>query len=187
MKKVLLITVIWAGTFFAWSVFKNIYGADVAMEDSVRFLSQGDSEIALRLIDKAIKQNGSEPNYYRMKAKILLVNSGDKKEILWDLQKALELNDHNLVTIRNSIPLYYFLACRDINLPAGANNIDQDYLLITQKYFGRVKEKYAHDAGVIASVAKYEKKLGLMNDYNQSVKIIEKLRPDLLEWHESFR
>jgi hypothetical protein len=187
MKKAFLIAVIWAGTFFAWSVFRNIYNADVAMEDSGRFLSQGDTEVALRLIDKAIKLNGSEPNYYRMKAKILLVNSGDKKEILWDLHKALELNDHNLVTIRNSIPLYYFLACGNINFPSGADNIDKDYLVIAQKYFVSVKEKYSHDAGVITTVAKYEKKLGLVNDYNESVKIIGKLRPDLLEWHESFR
>jgi tetratricopeptide (TPR) repeat protein len=187
MKKILLITLIWGSTVFAWGLFKNIYTADTLLEDSVRYLSKGDTQVAGKLIDKAIELNGNEPNYYRTKAKILLVDAGDKAVILRTLQKALELNTHNLVTIRNSIPLYYFLASENIVLPSGADNIDEEYLLTTQKYYSFVKEKYSHDAGVIVSVAKYEKKLGLMDDYNASVEIIRKLRPDLLEWHDSFR
>jgi tetratricopeptide (TPR) repeat protein len=187
MKKTFLILVIWTAAFYVCSVFGNIYTADVMLEESGRYLSQGDTEIAGKLIDKAIKLNGREPNYYRTKAKILLVDTGDKKEILSNLQKALDLNNRNLVTMRNMIPLYYFLAIENINFPSGADNVDKDYLPITQKYFEYVKRTYVHDAGVITTIAKYEKKSGLVEGYNESVKIIEKLRPDLLEWHESFR
>jgi tetratricopeptide (TPR) repeat protein len=163
----------------------NIYSADVFYEKSQLYLAKGDVEVASILADSAIKNNEFEPNYYRGRAKIHIVGAvsangilsdTEKEKVLADLRKAVSLNPNNLVTLRNVIPLYYFLA-----------EIDGKYLPVTRDYFRQVKYRFSNDAGVVVSIAKYEKKLGLTEDFNESVEIIKKLRPDLLNWHESFR
>jgi hypothetical protein len=112
-------------------------------------------ETAGKLADKAIKNHEFEPNYYRGRAKVHIVgainsngNPGDieKEKVLADLRKAVSLNPDNLVTLRNLIPLYYFLA-----------EIDRKYLTITSDYFGQVKHRFSHDAGVVSSLAKIRK------------------------------
>ena len=69
-------------------------------------------------INKAIKSNENEPAYRRQKAKVLLaqkvLTTGLNEKRLADsalesLRKAEALNPRNLTTLRNSIPLYYFL------------------------------------------------------------------------------
>jgi len=187
MKKLLLLLLIWGGAVSFWVLTNNIYVADRLAEKSMQYLSKLDTEVAERLIDKAIEKNKYEPNYYRIKAKILTVGEGDKKEILNNLQRSLDLNKNNLVTARNSVSLYYFLSIKNFNEPLGTENIDTEYLPTTHAYFLFMKEKYPNDAGVISLIAKYEKKLGLMEDYARSVEIIRNLRPDLLDWYESFR
>jgi tetratricopeptide (TPR) repeat protein len=196
MKKLLGIFAIWVATIFIWKLLWNFYSADLLYEKSQLYLARDDIEMATRLIDKAIQKNRFEPNYYRGRAKTGIVEAGysngilseeAKEKVLADLEKAVSLNPNNLVTLRNCIPLYYFLAVKDISIPAGITNIDEKYLLITRDYFRQVKSRFDHDAGVVVSIAKYEKKLGLTEDFNESVEIIKRLRPDLLEWYESIR
>lgn len=196
MKKLLLLALIWGTAIFSWRFLADIYSADLLYEKSQNYLAKGDVELAKKLIDKALEKNGNEPNYYRGRAKVLIVAAGytntildnvSKEKILKDLEKAVSLNPNNLVTLRNCLQLYYFLAIKDINLPAGSDNIDEKYLLIAQNYFQGIKKKYSHDVGVIATIAKYEKKLGDIAGYNESVEIVKNLRPDLLDWYESFR
>jgi len=196
MKKLLLILLIWVTTIFLWSYLDSIYLADKLSEKSQRYLSKGDTTMANSLIYKAIEKNPNEPNYHRIKAKILLVKSVSetqeskellKENILRELKTAEEENPNNLVTIRNIIPLYYFLALKDASVLNVPFDIDETYLPITRDYYQWVKSKYSHDAGVVVALAKYEKKLGLSEDYEKSVEIIKKIRPDLLDWYESFR
>jgi hypothetical protein len=104
-----------------------------------------------------------------------------------DLKKAEDLNPDNLVTLRNSIPLYYFLAVEDVFLRSGPDNLDQEYSSETIAFYEKIKERYWSDVGVILSVAKYEKRLGLTDEYRKSVNRVRELRPDLLDWHESLR
>lgn len=193
MKKFILIILIWVGTFKLWSLLWNIYSADHLYIKSQQYLTKGDIEMANRLVDKAIEQNSNEPNYYRGKAKILIVKSGyskdlvtekSKDEILSVLEKSVELNPHNLVTLRNSIPLYYFLLAQEASVGA---EYQEKYLNVVRGFYSKLKTDYVHDAGVVSAIAKYEKKLGLKSDYQESVEIIKKLRPDLLEWNDSFR
>ncbi len=185
MKKFIYILAIWLVTIFIWRLLWNLYSADVFYEKSQLYLSKGDIEVAGSLADKAIQNNTFEPNYYRGRAKIHVVgaaytngalSNSEEEEVLEDLKKAVSLNPDNLVTLRNAIPLYYFLA-----------KIDGKYLSDAHDYFEQIKLRFSNDAGVVTSIAGYEKKLGLTNDYNASVEIIKKLRPDLLEWNESFR
>ena len=181
--------------YFGLSYFVlRCYFADVNFVRSQNILESGKAEDALVLSDKAINLNPFEPNYYRGRAKIrtvFLVASSDnaevKKLILEDLKKAEELNQNNLVTIRNSIPLYYFLAIRDVFLSPGSENMDDSYLSIVEDFYKKTKERYWSDVGVVLSIAKYEKKLGLETEYGESISRIEELRPDLLNWHESLR
>jgi tetratricopeptide (TPR) repeat protein len=196
MKKLLGIFAIWVATIFIWKLLWNFYSADLLYEKSQLYLAKGDIEMASNLADKAIQNNKSEPNYYRGRAKILIVGAGytngilsesAKEKVLADLEKAVSLNPNNLVTLRNCIPLYYFLAVKDISIPAGINNVDEKYLLIVWDHFRQIKSRFDHDAGAVSSIAKYEKKLGLTEDFNESVEIIKRLRPDLLEWYESIR
>ena len=110
-----------------------------------------------------------------------------KQSALNDLQTAYNLNPQNLVTIRNSIPLYYFLTMKFMVLGPVKENLDENYLQLAIDYLEQAKKIYWDDAGVITEVAGYEKKLGLNAQYQESVDRIRKIRPDLLDWNDSFR
>jgi tetratricopeptide (TPR) repeat protein len=196
MKKLLGVFLIWTVTIFIWKLLWSSYSADVFYEKSQHYLATGDVEMANRLIKKAVQKNEFEPNYYRGRAKTSIVSAGytngildeeSKRKVLEDLEKAVSLNPDNLVTLRNCIPLYYFLAVKNISVSADIGGVDERYLPITRDYFRQIKSRFSHDAGVVSSVAKYEKRLGLTEDFNGSIEIIKRLRPDLLEWYESFR
>ena len=178
MKKVLIIILIWALAFYAAKVFITIYQADEYLHQSQVYLTEGDTDMALFSINLAIKNNPLEPNYYRVRAKILMVGIA-KDEAFADLQSAYKLNPNNLVTIRNEIPLYYFLA--------GYPSLDEKYLSLAKNFFEESKMIYKNDAGVVSLIAKYEKKLNLVDEYQESVKMVGVLRPDLLDWYDSFR
>lgn len=185
MKKFLLIVLIWVGVIKLWTILWNYYSADLKYVKSQNYLSKRDTQMAKVLIDQAIQKNPQEPNYYRGKAKILIVSDVNNRDaILVQFKKAEELNPENLVTLRNLIPLYYFLLAPEASVGAV---YDEKYLSIVKDFYKRVKENYAHDAGVVSAVARYEKKLGFKTEYRESVEIIRKLRPDLLDWYESFR
>ncbi len=188
MKKVILLIFICTWVLLAFFTFIKIYRADEDLYKSQEYLGEGDIEMAKSLIDQAIKNNPQEANYYRVRAKVLVVGlvpddsqdqQIDKESALRDLRTAYNLNPNNLVTIRNEIPLYYYLA--------GYPSIDENYLPTVTNFLEINKMRFNNDAGVVALVAKYEKKLNLTKEYGDSVKIINILRPDLLQWYESFR
>jgi hypothetical protein len=175
----------------------RVFFADINYAKSQEVIAGGYTKSVSVLSEKSVSQNPFEPNYYRGKAKVdllkLLYVSDPatklqiKERVLADLVKAYSLNENDLVTIRNELPLYYFLALKDIGLGTTQNNTDPRYLGIAKEFFESNKKRFWNDAGVIASVAKYEKKLGFVQEYSESVQRIMILRPDLLDWYESFR
>ena len=192
--RALLIFVV-VGVYFYLNLYIfKFYNADIYYKKGQEYIKNGDEKRALYYADKAVTTNPYEPNYYRGRAKIKTVllastqnNIKIKQEIYDDLKKALELNKNNLVTIRNSIPIYYFLAVGDVYKAPGKDNYDEKYIELVKDFFNDTKRNYSNDVGVLVSIAKYEKKLGLEESYQDSVTRIEFLRPDLLEWHELFR
>jgi len=193
-RQVILLGLLWLFYLAVLFFLSKIYLADIYFKKSQALLNIGDEKNAFSYVNKAISLNPYEPNYYRGRAKVntirlVAVASEEdvKKDILFDLQKAYSLNPTNLVTIRNSIPLYYFIAVRDLSVGPGASNVDEKYIDYTKEFFRAAKRNYWNDVGVISSLAKYEKKLGLKIEYEESLERIEFLRPDLPEWNESFR
>jgi tetratricopeptide (TPR) repeat protein len=181
---------------FYGSLLYRRYVADTYYERAQVLLGKADYSEALVYAHRAIDINGKEPNYYRIRGKVyLLMTALDSEDVaidvnknlaLTDMKTALSLNFDNLVTLRNIIPLYYFLALEDYSLPSAQHNIDESFINITRQYYAHVKRTYSHDVGVLAALAKYEKRLGLVEDYEESVALVRELRPDVLEWHGSF-
>lgn len=196
MKKFIAIaflTVIYLG---AISKFISIFIADQNYSKAQRLLTTGDYVTALTISNEAVLKNRNEPIYFRGRAKILLAGlasvpddtKSDLKQLAHkDLESAYNLNPTNLATIRNIVPLYSYLATKDLNKPAGINNVDPNYLPIAEDFFIRIKDISPNDVGIYTLLAKYEKRLGLSEDYTQSVEKVRLLRPDLLEWHENFK
>jgi len=194
MRKKILITTIWVVFLSVCFVLSRIYIADFYYKKSQTLITHGYNDQAYRYAVKSINFNPFEPNYYRGRAKVnlvRLVSAEDqepiKMEVLQDLRKAYSLNENNLVTIRNMFPIYYFLAVKDISLGSSQDNIDASFVDISIRFLEDNKHRFWGDAGVIAEVAGYEKRLGLANEYNESVERIRILRPDLLDWYQSFR
>lgn len=194
--KIFILISIWVGFLYGGKFLRKTYLADVYYANSQNLLKEANIKEAQKYADLAVRLNPYEANYYRGRAKVNTValvkvpieeQSILKEEILSDLEYAVSLNEDNLVIIRNSIPLYFFLSVFDLSMPADSNNIDYEYLPDARAFFNFAKSKYDHDVGVISLIAKYEKRLGLEEEYARSVGLVEKLRPDLLEWHESFR
>lgn len=181
-KKKILVSIIIISYVLLIVTFVKKYSADVNYQSADDLFQENHASAALIKINESISQNPLEPEYYRQRAKIyILLNN--KESALSDLQTSYDLNPTNLATIRDNVPLYFFLANRDLSQPASLENIDYDFLPIVQSYFMQTKEYFSNDAGVQIAVAKYEKRLGLTEDYEKSMKNIKSLRPDLLEWH----
>jgi tetratricopeptide (TPR) repeat protein len=185
---------IFFGVFFVR--VHHFYLADICFEESQDLLNEGHLESSLKKANCAVTRNPREPNYYRGRAKvyILLAANAQKEKVsdyknlaLSNLKKSLSLNPNNLVTIRNSVPLYYYLSIGDFSFPAGVDNWDEEFIGVTREFFAHAKNSYKTDVGVVSLVAKYEKKLGLYTQYNQSVDMVENLRPDLIDWYDAFR
>ena len=109
------------------------YTADKLYEKAKDAIERQELSKAFDYAERAIKLNPLEPNYYRMRARVLInylphkdksVRTFTKQLIVNDLKNAYNLNTENLVTIRNLVPLYNFVAAEDISLPAGSENID---------------------------------------------------------------
>ncbi len=170
--------------------------ADVYNTYSKNYLASGEFEKAISYSNRALESNYQEPAYHRNKAKVLLATlvlednaenrSNLKEEIISDLKKAEKLNVNNLATLRNVIPLYYFLTIENIKRPITDNNIDQMYIPVTANYYRGLKDTYDNDLGIFADVAEYERKLFLTEDFEISLEKVRQLRPEILEWHESF-
>ncbi|MFC1622299.1 tetratricopeptide repeat protein [Patescibacteria group bacterium] len=120
---------------------------------------------------EAVVLNPNEPTYYRYLAKQHLLEDNEEAAFE-DIISAISLNPKNLTTLRNIIPIFYFLG--------------PGYIPQTLEYFAHLKKTYPNDLGILADIAKYEKRMGLMTDFKKTYEIGKKLRPDLVEWHESF-
>jgi len=173
--------------------FINLYFADVYYTSSKSDLENGQLEDAEEHIVSSIKLSSYEPAYRRQKAKILLATliwsdeDETREEILENLEKAYDLNPKNLTTLRNSIPLYYFLTSGAMNKAGSVENVNADYVTVTRNYYATLKNTYQNDLGLYADIAKYEKKLGLEGDFGETKEKAEIMRNDVVEWHESFR
>jgi tetratricopeptide (TPR) repeat protein len=199
MNKMRILTVsVFLAVSYTWlmgSLF-DIYYADVLFKSSEKLLGRSEAGMSLERINEALKRNPNEPIYYRHRAKIYLFSTVGKdadaisflkKKAYADLEKARGLNPKNLATLRNSVPLYYFLASKDLQLPAGPDNIDPGYLEIADSYYDRLSLVSPRDVGIQVLLAKYRDRLYLNEDVKESIENIRDLRPDLLEWHESLR
>ncbi len=177
-------------------VIVGLYLADVQYTKSLDLVKESRWDQAEMAADKALAFNPLEPAYYRGRAKVFLTNITNleneeevdmaKTRILADLETAYELNPNNLATIRNSIPLYYFLAVKSLHEPPTSQNVDRRFLPYTRGFFNKVKYILPNDVGVFVLLAKYEKRLGLEPEYQASIDQIKQLRPDLLQWHHNF-
>ena len=174
----------------------HAYSADVFFERSDDLLTAGNFTESIELINNAVKRNPNEPLYYRGRAKSYIsatvgqdtTTERTLRELaLADLEKAYSLNPKNYATIRNSVPLYYFLAIDDLGRPGSSDNVDPEFLPYTKDYYNKVERLAGNDVGIYVLLAKYQNKLGLKEDLKRSVNKITELRPDLLNWHESLR
>ncbi len=175
-------------------IFAKFFAADINAKKIDVAVKDLNFEKALKNANSAIKMNPHEPYYYRQRAKIFVLLAAQenldkkvyKEQALNDLQSGYKLNTDNLATLRNSIPYYYFLAKDDFALQQDPNtnvNIDGDFAPTTLDFYKTTKNRFNTDAGVIVTIAKYEKLLGFNKEYVKSVEMLKKLRPDLLEWY----
>jgi len=193
MKRSVYLLFIVIGYFYLLSTFSKMFLADLYYKSSKNLLENGQITEATQHIIKAIRYNPSEPAYKRQEAKVLLStmiwqpDEEIKQKAFKDLKQAEELNPKNLATLRNVVPIYYLLAVNNIEKSAAPENVDQQYLQETQKFYKNLKSTYLNDLGVYTEIAEYEKKLGLTKDYQESYKKAQQLRPDIVEWHNSFQ
>ncbi len=185
----LLITIIYLSLMV---IFWQTVSADGSYVFGQRELKTSNFEGAIEQANKSIEKNPDEPRYYYGRTKILLTMTAGledvgrvslKKLALNDLQTAQNLNPNNLVTLRNIVPLYYFLAIGDLEKVADEKNVDPEFIAVTKGYFDMMHNYSTTDVGIYTLLAKYEKRLGLNELYEQSVESIKRLRPDLLEWY----
>lgn len=154
-----------------------------------RALKDSDYPHALELSQRARSQNPNEPRYFYGKAKVLLTQlpNSSKGDILHLLVSAENISPHNLVTLRNIAPFYYYLAVEDLKKPEGIQNIDQTFLPITLAFLEKLSVTYPDDVGVQVLTATYERKLGQTELFNSKIEKIRLLRPDLLEWQPGLK
>lgn len=163
---------------------------------SLTELNNRNYERSVEFADKAIRYNQKEPVYFIDRAKSRLgllaqkqMQEGpedyveDKEDILRDLETAYELNPENVVTKRNSVPIYYYLAIKDYSNSLQEKTIDDNYIDIAADFYNVFINEYPSDLGVVAQAAGYQRNLGLDDDYGRSLEKIKELRPDIIEWY----
>lgn len=179
------------GIYLALMVlFVRMYNADVA-DNISEDLFTTDSEGSLQLSKEALRLNPYEPSYYLQHAKALIIAGytrgisaqiSTKRNAFADLEKAVQLNPKNLATLRNSIPIYFFLASADLSRAASVDNIDQEYIGKVRDFYAYVSTINPNDAGTFVTLQKYQKRLNFEDQYKESVNRIKFLRPELLNW-----
>lgn len=195
MKRLLVLVIVLICVLLMRAFAVN-YFADLNYSRAQKLLTQSDITGALKYANASIKLNPMEPNYYKGRARILIAATyaadNDKKQTLKslaleDLQMAYNLNPSNLVTVRNIIPLYYYLAVDDLSSTQGDAKLDELYVTSAKSFYNQIQNISPNDVGVYALLAKYEKRLNLNEEYNYSLVKVKNLRPDLLEWNENLK
>ncbi len=180
--RILSVLLIIIGYVNLLALFTRQYSADMQDKLSKSTLTSS-VDASLQYASQAILNNPSEPSYYIQRAKVYLVLGPEyKKFALNDLETARQLNPTNLATLRNSIPVYYFLSIQDLHLPVGSANVDTIYEPKTLQEFSRLETYVPNDAGSLLVLAKYYKRMEVMDSYDRVVSRISTLRPDLLDW-----
>ena len=177
------------------NMLAGMYFADVNNVKSEYLLNKGRAQEALDYANQAISQNPMEPSYHRQRAKVRIVQAFGENETglkdtyrdlaLEDLNQAYQLNPINLATLRNNLPLYFYLISEDVNKDT-TTVIDEEFAKVVKQYFSYIKDYTPNDVGVLVLVAKYEKRLWT-DDYRETLGKIKLLRGDLLEWHPNLR
>jgi|GEM_PF-1147715 tetratricopeptide (TPR) repeat protein len=171
--------------------FARHYLADTANKKSQDLFAKGNVQQALSYANTAVRANPYEPFYYRTRAKTyVLQTAGQDTDItqqlkllaLADMDYARKLNPNNLLTLRGLVPLYYFLALKDISATEETAK-DPGYVELARERYTQLVTSYPTDVGVLVLVAKYQKLLGLTEDYTSTIDRVAALRPDLLEWY----
>lgn len=175
MKKVTLIFTIVIIYVFLIKLLFSFFLADIYFTYSRNLFDEKKFEESLKVATLAVQLNHYEPSYYRQLARAYLGVS-EYGKVLDHLQQAQNLNENNLTTLRNAIPIYYALS--------KSNAL---YLDTTKSYFVYLKSRYPQDLGVLVDVAAYEKSLGFDESYDDTLLMIKNLRPDLLEWYPSLQ
>lgn len=170
---------------FVLNVLVHVFTADVHYKKARRLLKEGKYAQAVEFATSAIEKNPREPRYRYGRAQVLLVllaaTSPDdledsaylRKRAEIDLARAIELNPTNLVTLRNTVPLYYYLSL----------DANEYYTNLVQDHFLDLGTSFPNDVGVQVLLAKYEKMLGFTAGYAAHVDAVRTLRPDLLDWY----
>lgn len=164
-----------------------IFVADYYFNESYNKLVLGQNSQAYDLMNKAIELNPKIPSYFLRRALVQAIILQEDtsmlpeyrevltKSALQNITFGLSLNRSNLVTIKEAVPVYYLLSI-------SSSTVQKE----TLDFYTQVKNAYRTDAGLITLVAGYERKLALEENYAQSKKFINYLRPDLLNWHQAF-
>lgn len=164
MKKILLITIATGVYIFSLITFSNIWKAETSYIKFKNYFLDKQLKKAELFINKAVTKNPNEPRYYYEKAK-LEIAKGNFPSTKTNLEQAENLSPNNLVSLRNMVPIYSYLPEQEAKI-----------------YYKKLKERYSHDAGVLIQLAKHEKDLELTNMYNETISMIQELRPDLINW-----
>jgi hypothetical protein len=195
LPKFVKLAAIAVGGYFFFHTVSTIFIADVYAKLSRASTDAAEISSAMNYANKAIDLNANEPSYFRQRARVYVSMEGQNSKVMekaikqaaqFDLETAYRLNPNNLVTVRNLVPLYYYLALKDPLSPvleAAQGNIDPEFLSAAKNYFDKVENISPNDVGVYALLEKYEKRLGLTEEYNLGILKIKKLRPDLLDWY----
>ncbi len=189
--------------FYATILFGRQILADMFSKASDGYFEAGESKKSLDYSTKSLELNPNEPYYYRQRAKTYMLtlvgqprDQVDRIKALAyeDVTTATSLNPKNLATLRGNISLYYFLALE--NLVDATNNSDQDareasaitptdphYLILADDYYTKLSQDYPNDVGIQTQVAKYQKLLGLEDEYKETLQKVKILRPELIDWY----
>ena len=133
LGKIFLISSFWCVYLLFISTIFDVYRADLKAVNSKEVLGAGDSAEAYILAQEAVALNPYRPYYYKNRAQVLLISfmAADavppeeiKEQIFNDLQKSLVLNPENLASLRNNIPLYYYLALENLSVENSEENME---------------------------------------------------------------
>lgn len=196
IKYLIIVTIGFIYTFLTVTVV-SFYNAETSHTQGKKELYSGYVSLAQAHVEEAVSKNPYEPGYHRTLATTQLAKtlapqlSIEEKRLakdkaLEEAQKAYELQPHNLVNLKNLIPIYYFLGVKEINESANPQ-IDQTYIQKTLEFYEIVETEAPTDASTHLLLAKqYE----ALNEKEQARRLYAKalkLKPDLQEAQEKLK